>query len=250
MEKRIWKKLFFFLVGITSNLYICITVFLTPKFYSILWSDKMSFITNSGPKVIWANIAQGKIVLKSKEEKDGYVARVNKLGNTVYEKFFEGFAGQLASIRMQDGEYGCQYIFSFKDGEDFVNISVGCDSKYANHLLLRLLSNQLDIKSQFEIRPYSFTTKEGEPRSGLNVYQNGLKIQPAYTNEELPQPEKVVIKKKLTYNWTPVTDFLEERMKTVLLPQLESTLPFIKNDTEHKDNSSFIEKDIFDLDIE
>lgn len=210
----------------------------------------MSFITNSAPKVTWAKIAQGKIVLTSKEQKDGYVARVNKLGNTVYEKFFEGFEGQLVSIRTQDGEYGCQYIFSFKDGEDFVNIAIGCDSKYANHLLLRLLSNHIDIKQSFRIQPYSFVAEDGIPRSGVNVYQNDMKIQPAYTKDEMPQPDKIMIKKKLTYNWTPVTDFLEERMKTVLLPQLESSMPFIKNDTEHKDNSSFIEKDIFDLDIE
>lgn len=210
----------------------------------------MSFITNSAPKVTWAKIAQGKIVLTSKEQKDGYVARVNKLGNTVYEKFFEGFEGQLVSIRTQDGEYGCQYIFSFKDGEDFVNIAIGCDSKYANHLLLRLLSNHIDIKQPFRIQPYSFLSEEGSQISGLNVFQNDLKISPAYTKDEMPQPDKVMIKKKLTYNWTPVTDFLEERMKTVLLPQLESSMPFIKNDTEHKDNSSFIEKDIFDLDIE
>lgn len=211
----------------------------------------MSFITNSGPKVTWAKIAQGKIVLTSKEQKDGYVARVNKLGNTVYEKFFEGFEGKLLSIRTQDGEYGCQYIFSFKDGEDVVNIAIGCESKYANHLLLRLLNwQQIDIKESFSIKPYSFLSEEGNQISGLNVFQNDLKIQPAYTKDDMPQPEKVIIKKKLTYNWTPVTDFLEEKMKTVLLPKLDSTMPFIKNDTEHKDNSSFIEKDIFDLDIE
>ena len=210
----------------------------------------MSFITNSAPKVTWAKIAQGKIVLTSKEERDGYTARVNKLGNTVYEKFFEGFEGKLVSIRTQDGEYGCQYIFSFKDGEDFVNIAIGCESKYANHLLLRLLSNQIDIKSSFSIKPYSFISEAGNQISGLNIFQDGLKIQPAYSKEEMPQPEKIMIKKKLTYNWTPVTDFLEERMKTVLIPQLDSAMPFIKNDSEPVSPNSFIEKDIFDLDIE
>lgn len=210
----------------------------------------MSFITNSAPKVTWAKIAQGKIVLTSKEERDGYTARVNKLGNTVYEKFFEGFEGKLVSIRTQDGEYGCQYIFSFKDGEDFVNIAIGCESKYANHLILRLLSSQIDIKQPFSIKPYSFQSEEGNQISGLNVFQNDLKIQPAYSKEDMPQPDKVIIKKKLTYNWTPVTDFLEERMKTVLMPQLESSMPFIKNDSEPVSPNSFIEKDIFDLDIE
>lgn len=210
----------------------------------------MSFIENSMPKTTWAKISRGRIVLTSKDEKPGYTPRVNQLGNTVHEQFFEAFEGQLVSFRTNDSEYGCQYIFSFKDEDGFVNIALNCDSGYARNLMNRLLADNLDIKQVFRISPYQFQNNEGKSVSGLNIYQNGVKIEPKYKREDLPEAIKIVTKKNTTWNFAPIGDFLEEKFNEKILPNLNSTLPFIKKEASENADGSFIEKDIFDLDID
>lgn len=210
----------------------------------------MSFIESSLPKTTWAKISKGRIVLTSKDEKPGYTARVNQLGNTVYEQFFQAFEGQLVSFRSSDSDYGCQYIFSFKDDDAFVNITVNCDSGNARSLLNRIMSDALCIKEPFRIAPYQFQNDEGKTVSGLNIYQYGKKIEPKFGRDDLPEAIKIVTKKNTTWNFTPIVEFLEEKFNEKIVPHLTSTITIIKDESESKPQGSFIEKDIFDLDIE
>jgi hypothetical protein len=98
-----------------------------------------------------------------------------------------------------------------------------------------------------KITPFDFTTKEDQRRVGINVYQNGQKIENAYTKEEVPDPIKTLVKKVITWDFTPQVEFFEAKMNALILPKLDSALPFIKENkvAQVSSNAVQIEDDFF-----
>lgn len=207
----------------------------------------MGFISSDAPRAQWAKISNGKVVLSSKSELPGYQSRVTKVGTIVFERFYDSFEGQLTAISVKEGQFGSQFIFAFRDGEDVTNVCVDYDSRYSRALLNRLLHPSVDFKKTMKITPFDFTTKEDQRRVGINVYQNDQKIENAYTKEEVPDPIKTLVKKVITWDFTPQVEFFEAKMNALILPKLDSALPFIKENkvAQVSSNAVQIEDDFF-----
>jgi hypothetical protein len=203
----------------------------------------MGFNTETGSGLaIWAKIINGKIVLKARSETAGYVARVNKIGDTTYEKFFESFEGKLTNVKSQEGDYGAQWFFEFDDNGKTVIITCGYDNRYARTLINRLLNTGIDLHQTLTVKPYSFITDDEKKMSGCNVIQNGKKIDPRFTYEELPKPAELMIKKVMTYSYDEQMTFLEDHIQKELLPKLVSSSKAITNIS---DDPFDIESDIY-----
>ena len=66
----------------------------------------------------YITILAGKFCQKVEEGTEGATTRVNKIGNTVHEKYYTSFTGKLIDIKTQDGTYGKTWNFVFQDGKD------------------------------------------------------------------------------------------------------------------------------------
>lgn len=199
--------------------------------------------STGGGLVTWAKIANGKVVLTSRNEAEGYISRTNKIGNTVYEKFYESFSGKLTNVKSQDGEYGAQWFFEFDDNGKTVLITSGFDNRYARTLLNRLLNETIDFNEPITIKPYAFITDDEKKMSGCNIIQNGKKIDPRFTYDQLPKPAELMIKKVMTYVYDEQMSFFEALIQKELLPKLgNSSSPIITN---MSDDPFDIESDIY-----
>lgn len=202
----------------------------------------MGFQNENAGSVTWAKLANGKVVLSSKTQLEGYVGRTNKLGNQVYELFYESFTGKLTNVRTQDGEYGPQWFFEFVDDDKTYVITTGFDNRYARTLLNRLLNKAIDFNHPISIKPYAFVTDDERKMSGVNVFQFGKKLNPRFLPEELPKAQEIKIKKQVSYNYSDQMEFLEDLIQKELLPKLTgSQSPKITTD---KDGFINIEDDI------
>ena len=76
-------------------------------------------------------ILGGKFCQRVDKNVEGSVERVNKEGKTVFEKYYDAFTGKLVGIKTQDGAYGKNWLFSFRDKEDTYNLQLGYGNGYA-----------------------------------------------------------------------------------------------------------------------
>lgn len=176
--------------------------------------------STSGPKTTWAKFAEGKIVLSSKDPREGYHARTNKMGNVVHEQHHDAFTGYLQDIQISESEYGKQFVFRFLDGVDYYNITAGYSSRYAKSLLNALCAPQCDLGEKLTLQPYSFKNEQDKTITGVTVHQRGDKIPVGYDKTVLPPLREVTIKGQTVYDDTEVMDFFVDKLNTVIRPKL------------------------------
>jgi hypothetical protein len=167
---------------------------------------------NKTGNTTYLTIIGGKIVKKCKTFEDGAVERINKIGNTVWEKHYSALDGELVNIsKRETTEYGIDIVVEIHDETDIYQLSLGIASAYCRSVLMKLPN--LSIGSPYKIVPYSFEDKDkGRMVNGLNIFDsNGVKIPNAYTKEEpngLPELEKKKVKGKETWDDSERLEFL------------------------------------------
>jgi hypothetical protein len=165
---------------------------------------------NSGGNYL--NIANGRLVRAHKSAQEGVTeTRVNKNGKTVHEEHFTSISGYLKDARIQENEYGRQWQFKLEDGMDHFIVCMGYSSRYATSLL-KALPN-IDLNKEVVLKPYQFTDQNDASRqvSGITVYQDNVKILPAYTKEApngLPEMKKVRVKGTDVWDTESMDNFL------------------------------------------
>ena len=183
-----------------------------------------------GPSTTWAKFAEGKIVLSSKEPRAGYVSRVNKNGNTVYEEHHDAFTGVLQEVQISESEYGKQFIFRFFDGTQYYNITASYSSRYSKTMLNALASPAVALQDQITLVPYSFKNDKDKSVVGVTIQQRGVKVPPAYDKTTLPPLREVKIKGQIQYDDSEIMDFLEARLNDTIRPRVGMGAP-VKHDT-------------------
>lgn len=166
-------------------------------------------------------ILGGKFCQRVEEGTPGAIARVNKLGKTVYEKFYDSFTGKLVSIKVQDGTYGKTWNFGFKDKEDVYTLQLSYSNSFATQLL-KMLPN-VDLTKEMKISP-SVKEVDGKNRSSLFINQDGVALKHAYTRENpngMPDMEQVVVKGEKIWDDTKRIDFLYNMVVTTIIPKLD-----------------------------
>jgi len=163
------------------------------------------------------SISEGKIVRRHDSEIKGKtISRVNKLGKTVHEEKFDDIEGIISGLKLKadtSGQgYGDQYVIQITDGSDVYNINVQQSSRYATSFL-KCLPN-IDLSKSVRLMPWSMQDKTNAAKNitGVTMWQDGVKIQPAYTKEEpngLPEMKKVKLKGKDTWDSYEMEEFLK-----------------------------------------
>lgn len=166
-------------------------------------------------------ILGGKFCQRVQADTPGAKQRINKNNKTVFEKFYDSFTGKLVGIRTQDGEYGKNWLFSFKDGGEVYNLQLSYSNSFAT-AILKMLPN-VDLSKEMKVSP-SVKEVDGKQKSSLFINQDGIAIKHAYTMENpngMPDLKKVVVKGQEVWDDTERMAFLESMVMTTIVPKLE-----------------------------
>ena len=173
--------------------------------------------------VKYITILYGMFCKRVTKDTEGAVVRVNKMGNTVYEKFYDRFTGKLVDIIIQEGgAYGKNWVFVLSDGIDIYRLQLSYSNSFAT-ALLKMLPN-IDLSKEFTMSPSVKVGDDGKKKSSLFVDQNGNHIKHAYTKENpngLPDMEQIVIKGQMVWDDTKRLEFLEKMVKSDIIPKLD-----------------------------
>lgn len=178
----------------------------------------MGLANREGGKYI--TILGGKFCVRVPEGTPGAVKRVNKIGKTVYEVFYDSFTGKLMNIRTRDGEYGKTWEFDFKDGGEVYTLQLSYSNSYATNIL-KILPN-VDLSKEMKVQPAQ-KIEDGKTKSSLFISQDGTTLKHAFTKDNpngLPQMEQVTVKGQTVWDDTKRLAFLQEMVETKIIPKL------------------------------
>ena len=170
---------------------------------------------NSGSRTMWAKISGGMIVIPADETDPKAKSRVNKVGNTVYERFYKSIAGWIKTLSVEENKFGETDIrVGLEDGENKAVLTFALDSSYGRGFLHQIFN--VDLTKQIAFTPWLKVTDEGTKRT--NLYLNyGPKQSVEY---KLPEgtPEIKWVETKKGKVIDPVSkaefdDFLDNKLK-------------------------------------
>lgn len=210
----------------------------------------MGFHATTVGSLSWARISDGKIIQKLKDKTETSMSRTNKMGVLVHEAWHDAFEGHLTNIITKDSDFGTQWLFEFKDGDDTVIITADYDKRYARTLLVRLLNPALDFSKQIKIKPYKFTPPDKDKDiTGVALFQGDVKIEPGVSQESIPAPIELVVKKIKTWDYTKQMEWFEQQIIEKVLPKLPKKYNQIPDVTLDKNGFINIEDDINEPDF-
>lgn len=178
----------------------------------------MGLDNREGGKYI--TILGGKFCVRVQQGTKGAVERVNKIGKTVYEVFYDSFTGKLVNIRTRDGSYGKSWEFDFRDGSEVYTLQLSYSNSYATNIL-KMLPN-VDLTKEMKVQP-SQKMEDGKTKSSLFISQDGTTLKHAYTKDNprgLPPMVEVMVKGQKVWDDSARLAFLEAMVKSDILPKL------------------------------
>lgn len=120
------------------------------------------------------NLISGKFAEKATKETPNAVHRKNKKLEDVYELLYDKINGKVQDIVIEESDFGSQLRFGLNDGFETCIITIPCESKLFRHFIQKI--ENADLSKEVELCPYNFTGKDGNKVSGMNIYQNGIKL--------------------------------------------------------------------------
>lgn len=169
----------------------------------------------------YITILGGRFAIKAKEGEPGVEMRTNKIGNVVWEKFYDHFTAKLVNIRIRESaQYGKNWEFDFRDGGDVYTLQLSYSNSFATNLL-KVLPN-VNLEEEMKLQPVQ-KTEDGKTKSSLFVSQNGVTLKHAYTMDNpngLPPMEKVMVKGQEVWDDSKRLLFLQAMVERDILPQL------------------------------
>lgn len=178
------------------------------------------------------SIYQGKFAQRVPEGTPGSVTRENKIGKMVTERYYDSFTAKLIGIKTQDGSYGKQWYFSFKDKNEVYILALPYDGSMAE-AFLKMLPN-LDVTKEMKLTP-SVKEVDGKTQSSLFINQDGAAIKHAFTRDVpngMPEKEPVTINGKAMLDAGKRLAFFEEMVARDIIPKLptqEATAPSVQS---------------------
>jgi len=167
------------------------------------------------------SIVGGRFCIRVPEGTEGATSRVNKIGKTVSEKYYDNFTGKLVSIKTTDGNYGKQWVFGFQDSGEVYNLQLGYTNSFAKNII-KMLPNA-DLSKEMKVQPQTKVEADGTKKSSIFISQDGVSLKHFYTKDNpngLPQMKQVKIKGALVWDDSDQMVFLENMVNTVILPKL------------------------------
>jgi len=168
----------------------------------------------------YITILGGKFCQRVKDGTEGSVKRVNKVGKTVSEKFYDSFTARLIDIKTGDGAYGKTWNFHFQDKGEVYILQLSYNNSLAN-ALLKILPNA-DLTKEMKLSP-SQKEENGKIKTSLFVNQDGVALKHYYSKEHpngLPEWKQIVVKGEKVWDSTDQLVFLENMVMTTIVPKL------------------------------
>lgn len=170
--------------------------------------------TREGSGTTYLKIFDGRVVREWRERPenvDKLMERVNKNDRTVYYVSYEFVSGMLVDCTLDSSEYGETLKLILLDGTERYQLDVAANSKYGTSLFYRMMN--IDIEQPVRFMPYSFMGDDGKQKTGLNITQNGEKVDYAYAKEDVPELVVKVRGGKNTYDDTDRYNFFLAELK-------------------------------------
>lgn len=170
---------------------------------------------------IYYSISEGKICRQFREATPNSKQRVNKNGRTVHEEYYDYIDGQIIGIEVRDtDQYGKFWNVTLEDGGQRQVLQFNYSSGYANGFL-KALPNVV-IGEKVKLIP-SMKMEGDKKKTTLFVSQHGNPVKWYYTQEHpngIPELKKVKVKGKEQWDDSDVMEFLEQMVKTEIVPKL------------------------------
>lgn len=143
----------------------------------------MGLTTSNSERTTFLNIIEGKITKKTNQENPQAVARVNKKNVTVYEQQYDKLEAKIVSMKIEKDDYGKKLVIELEEAADRYTLTLPVESKFFDHFCAKI--GNVDRTQLVTIAPYSFVPKgEAQKKSGLNFYQNGVKVEYYFTEKD------------------------------------------------------------------
>jgi len=171
------------------------------------------------------SIVGGRFCIRVPEGTAGAETRVNKIGKTVHEKYYDSFTGKLVALKVADGNYGKQWEFSFQDSGEVYKLQLGYTNSFAKNIL-KMLPNA-DLSKEMKISPSTKVQEDGTKKSSIFINQDGVALKHAYTRDNpngLPPMTQVTVKGSLVWDDTDQMVFLEDMAMETIVPKLEGAV--------------------------
>jgi len=192
----------------------------------------MGLQSNQGGNGVFLSITNGKLVRQFKQPTDKSVSRVNKVGKEVHEEFYDSLTGFISDIKTKESDYGKFWVVSVKDDKHTYFLEMKYSSGYAVSFL-KALPN-VSFSELVTLTPK--LTIDGDKKSSVVfINQNGVGLKHFWNKAnpgELPQLKQIKIKGVLTYDDSERMEYLEEYVKSNILPMIKPVLSdYNENDT-------------------
>lgn len=142
---------------------------------------------NDNASVTYASIRDGRVIVKVPQGTEGSKSRVNKMGNTVFEKEFKFIMGHIKTIDVAEDKFGSTNIsvaLEFK--EKRAVLQFGWNSAYGRTFLNQIF--HVDFNKMVVFNPWSKVFEDGTKRNALYLsYTTGEKVK----NEPLKDAPEV-----------------------------------------------------------
>lgn len=165
---------------------------------------------NKTAAITFLTITDGRICRRVTSPTTTSVERVNKVGNTVHEEYYQGWEGIITAITTKESEYGKNWEVTLLDDDTTAILSMGYSSGYAA-AFLKTLPN-VDLSKPVTLSP-KLQTIGDKKKATIFVNQGGNAIKWYYTKDNrngLPDLKKIKVKGKDTWDDSDIMEFLEK----------------------------------------
>lgn len=121
---------------------------------------------NESSPLTWAKISNGFIVVKSDESDTKAKSRVNKLGNTVWERAYASIYGKITTLTIEENKFGETDIrVGIEFGEKRGVLTISQDSSYGRSFMAQIFN--VDCSRQVIFQPWQKIDANGKKVSRL-----------------------------------------------------------------------------------
>lgn len=130
-------------------------------------------------KKTFINIVGGRFAVKCTADTEGAVKRFSeKKKEDVYELVYDSLTALIKEMKISKTDYGKFLELTTDDGEQ---LSIPVESKYFDAFCSKI--GNADLSKDVKIVPFSFES-DGKKFIGLNIYQDGSKLEYFYSKED------------------------------------------------------------------
>jgi hypothetical protein len=192
----------------------------------------MGLNNSQSESVVFLGIANGKIVRQFKQATDKSTTRINKMGREVHEEFYDSLTGILKDVSTKESEYGKFWVVKMESEGKLYQIEMNYSGGYAASFLKTIPNANLN--KEFTITP-KLTVEGDKKKSVMFLNQGGLGLKWLFTRDNpngMPELAKIKVKGKDTWDDSDRMEFLENYMKSEILPKLSNKSSQVQEDED------------------